>query len=215
MQVLVIILMFGIFGGIIAWALWYQKRQTEKAWANFVEFGQTFGITVMQPKLGWFFSPMPIMQGDYKGRRMHLHTERRRSGKHTYYYTILTMYAPGSNNFSFRLLKEGFFQKIGKMLGGQDIQTGDATFDKVFMLKSNSPEIALQVFDMQLCGKILDHQGWINSSLDLNNGALVYSEQVHLTNAKHIERFVNIAHLNMAILDKVQSKLGSRPSRPQ
>lgn len=215
MPALIIILFVAVLGGIIAWALWFQKRQTEKSWMYFDKLGQAFGIPVHIPKITWISSPMPMLQGEFKGRKMHVHTERRRTGKHTYYYTILTMYAPGTNTFTFRLLKEGFFQKIGKMLGGQDIQTGDADFDKMFMLKSNSPELALQIFDPQLCGKILDHQSWIHSSIDLNNGALVYTEQVQLTNEKTLDRYINMTHLNMAILEKVTGKLGARASRPQ
>ena len=59
------------------------------------------------------------------------------SGKNQRTYTAFKIKTTNRYSYSFRLYKEGFFSKIGKGLGMQDIQIEDEEFDKNYIIKSN------------------------------------------------------------------------------
>jgi hypothetical protein len=62
--------------------------------------------------------------------------------------TLTRMRAPFINKdgFYFKIYPEGFFSKIGKALGMQDIQIGDDFFDSKYIIKSNNPDKAMAFF---------------------------------------------------------------------
>lgn len=71
------------------------------------------------------------------------YTESHSSGDGTTSQSTYTrMRSPyiSQGNFSFKLYREGIFSGIGKFFGGQDIEIGDAFFDREFIIKSNRPE---------------------------------------------------------------------------
>src|SRR5688572_25908274 len=57
-----------------------------------------------------------------------------------YEATMLRAAADSSTAFSFVIHKEAFFDKVGKLLGMQDVETGYAEFDKNVIIKTNDEE---------------------------------------------------------------------------
>jgi hypothetical protein len=57
-----------------------------------------------------------------------------------YSFTRMRAAYVNPQRFRFMLWREGFFSKIGKLLGMEDIQVGHDDFDSEFVVRSNQPE---------------------------------------------------------------------------
>lgn len=119
-----------IVGGVIALVIWSVNHQ-KKVRENWRQFGLTHGLNIQG-------SPnRPFIQGWMGSVYVTLNTEVRGSGKNRTTYTQFhaTINAPMPSGM--QLYKEGFFSKVGKVLGGQDVQLGDSAMDTAFIIKGN------------------------------------------------------------------------------
>ncbi len=78
------------------------------------------------------------------------------------------------DGFRFHISPEGFMGRVGKLLGLQDVQTGDATFDRAFLVRASDEEkvrqflanpsvraAMLELGRLSLCVK--DDEGWFGT----------------------------------------------------
>ena len=89
------------------------------------------------------------IEGKYKELNVEISPEfHNQGGKHNRKtaYTRFKVFFPHSLNASLQLQKEGFFSKIGKTFGAQDIQTGNPDFDGQFIIKGNEEGQILSIF---------------------------------------------------------------------
>ncbi|WP_269539696.1 hypothetical protein [Cerasicoccus fimbriatus] len=77
------------------------------------------------------------IEGGYRGRHLKIYNFTRGSGKNSSPYHAVRVTLNRSTDLTFKLGVEGFFSKIGKAVGMQDIQTGDPAFDETFVVKCN------------------------------------------------------------------------------
>ncbi len=125
------------FVGIIALSVMLHKRNIARWQAMADKLGLTMtGGTMFQ---------RPEISGTYRGQPVRLYTYTQGSGKnrHTYTCTVVGLNRPLA--LGLRVYKEGFFSKIGKAVGTQDIQTGDAAFDDRVMIKGDDEDGVLEV----------------------------------------------------------------------
>ena len=59
------------------------------------------------------------------------------SGEHRTTYTRLRAPYVNRDGFRFKVYRAGFFTSVGKMLGMQDIEVGNAAFDEAFVVQGN------------------------------------------------------------------------------
>jgi hypothetical protein len=69
------------------------------------------------------------------------------TGKSAVTYTRFRVAFKNRSDFQLKLSKEGVFSKIGKALGGQDIEVGDELFDEQFRIKSNDEDKARRLLN--------------------------------------------------------------------
>ncbi|MCB9896075.1 MAG: hypothetical protein H6839_16705 [Planctomycetes bacterium] len=112
--------------GLIAWGAHHQKKIRE----NWALFARKNGLQLQGSK------HRPTIQGWLGPVYITLNTVVRGSGKNRTTYTQyhVTINAPMPAGIV--LYKEGFFSKMGKVFGGQDVQIGDATIDNAFIIKA-------------------------------------------------------------------------------
>ncbi|MCC7510070.1 MAG: hypothetical protein IT464_11975 [Planctomycetes bacterium] len=120
-----IIFIVGIVIAAIVWGAKHQKMVREN-WATFAQrnnlqyMGTTYG-----GMSGWF------------GRtQIRINTITRGSGKNRSTYTQYHATVSSPMPSGLVLYKEGFFSKVGKMLGGEDVQIGDPAIDAAFIIKA-------------------------------------------------------------------------------
>lgn len=120
-----ILIVVGLVIAAVVWGAKHQKAIREN-WAAFAArnnmqyMGTTFGG----------------MSGWYNRVAIRINTITRGSGKNRTTYTQFhgTIASPMPHGLV--LYKEGFFSKVGKMLGGQDVQVGDPAIDNAFIIKA-------------------------------------------------------------------------------
>ena len=122
---------FGIIvvGGVIGLIVWGAIHQ-KKVRQNWMMFAQKNGLQIQgstnRPTIIGWLGPVHIT----------LNTVVRGSGKNRTTYTQYhaTINAPMPQGLV--LYKEGFFSKVGKVFGGQDVEIGDPSIDQAFIIKA-------------------------------------------------------------------------------
>lgn len=127
-----------IFVGIVVLVLalnYYGRQARLKAWG---ELASNTGLTCDS---GGLFAPIRVT-GLYRGHGLTLDTFTRSSGRHSETYTRIMLSASNPSNLALTIYEEGVMSKVGKALGMQDIQVGDADLDRRFIIKGR-PEDAV------------------------------------------------------------------------
>lgn len=123
--------------GLIALSVYLHKRNI----ARWQAMADELGLTMTD---GTFFK-RPEISGNYRGHPVRVYTYTQGSGKNRHTYTCTAVMFNQPLRLGLRVYKEGFFSKIGKAVGTQDIQTGDAAFDDRVMIKGDDEDGVLQV----------------------------------------------------------------------
>jgi hypothetical protein len=113
--------------GVIVWGAAHQKKVRE----NWLRFAQQHGLNVTGAP------NRPFIQGWMGSTYVTLNTEVRGSGKNRTTYTQYHASVNSPMPSGLVMHKEGFFSKVGKVLGGQDVQVGDSAIDGAFIIKGN------------------------------------------------------------------------------
>ncbi|WP_309398707.1 hypothetical protein [Cerasicoccus maritimus] len=79
------------------------------------------------------------VEGPYRNRHLKIYNFSKGSGKNSTPYHAVRISLARSTDLTFKLSSEGFFGSIGKVMGMQDIQAGNAAFDNAFIVKCNDP----------------------------------------------------------------------------
>lgn len=118
----------------------YQARR--RAWS---ELAARTGLT-LEP--AGFLGLSQRVTGAYRGRALTLDTFTRGSGKNSTAYTRIV--APVNNAASLRLAlyEQGLLSEIGKLLGAQDIQTGDPELDRRFIVKGQPEDVVVRLLTL-------------------------------------------------------------------
>jgi len=116
---------------------------------------------------GFLFS-FPKITGIYKSFDYTLQSVTEGDGDSSTTYTVITFELPQPSKYTLHIYQEGFLSKIGKMLGSQDIQTGNRNFDDAFMIKSNTSCMLPELLTSALQRKMLYGPHLINISLSGN-----------------------------------------------
>ena len=110
------------------------RKKTIAAWE---EAARELGITFNTP--GRFSSY--LMEGNVAGYQVKVHTYTQRSGENSQTYTAFRVSFPASLDLGLKLSRElKFFSGVAKFFGGQDITTGDPSFDETFVIKGLDAE---------------------------------------------------------------------------
>lgn len=80
------------------------------------------------------------MSGRYKGYTVEVYTFTKGSGKNSSTWTRFHVNFRKSLGLGLQLKRQGFFSGIAKVFGAQDIEIGDAGFDKAIVVKGARPE---------------------------------------------------------------------------
>jgi hypothetical protein len=111
------------------------------------QLAETLGLAVtgggpMFPKvefLGFLKQPLRL-EGRHRGIHLQVYHYTVRSGESSTTYATVRAKIENDKDLEFKFSKEGFFSRIGKSLGMQDVSTGDERFDRLFILKCSDPE---------------------------------------------------------------------------
>jgi hypothetical protein len=80
------------------------------------------------------------------------------TGKSHVTYTRLRAPYVNSDGFRFTIYRKSIFSGLGKMLGMQDLEMGDPSFDEAFILQGNNPEKVRALFSHEPLRQLISAQ---------------------------------------------------------
>jgi hypothetical protein len=123
-----------------------------------------------------------VLMYKHNNWELYLDTYTQSTGKSSTTYTRLRVPFVTKNNIRFSIYREGFFSKIGKFFGMQDIITGDIEFDKKFIIKGNDEFKIKHLLGDQSLKRLFYSIKSVNASVKDNEGWFTkkYPENVDL-----------------------------------
>jgi hypothetical protein len=123
------------------------------------------------------------------------------------------------DNLRLRLTKQAFVDNIGKLFGAQDIQIGDKTFDKRFMIKGNDEFKIQTLFSNEIIKglilaqsdihlQIMDKEGIFDEPIKDGNVMLYYISE---TVVKDIAQLNSLLKLYTALVDHLTKLSSAKP----
>lgn len=140
---------------------------------NFQSTCDEHGLQIINPQAG---GTDLKLAGSINGKEIEIGTIVQGSGKHRSYLTYARFSCQNPQNREFKIYREGILSKLGKSLGGQDIQIGDPEFDKTFIVKGD--EMHMPIFlSADLRAEFLEmvKQKNFTGTLELKGNLLTYS----------------------------------------
>lgn len=192
MEIAVLIIALLLFVGLIVLLFRWVIRVNKKKVIMFQEWAQQLGLQHTQSK--YMMNRLNDLQGQIDGLDVHVYEKIVGSGKHQ---TVVCNFSisPSPFNFDFRIGKEHFFSKTGKLLGMKDVEIGDEKFDKIFLLKSKDESQLKSVINYKIQGELMQVKDDLKSSIYANPEAVTYAtiqpvtKQAHLASFEQVLRF--------------------------
>lgn len=123
---------------------------------------------------------------------------------YTHFSTVISAYKP----FQFRVVKDGFFLKIAKKLGHQDIEIGDENFDQMFVIESDDEQLPRKILTPKVKQTLIKHpsatlelkksQGAFEAKLPENQKALIFQVPSEI---KDLDALLDITEMFKSLLD--------------
>jgi hypothetical protein len=129
-----------VFLGVVAFVADRRKRMT----ATLRRVAERVGGTVVEG--GWFRDPGLTLSIAGREGRVEFHTSTNRSNPS---YSRVVVDIRGSSPGFLHIVEEDFGQALLKLLGGEDLEVGDAAFDKDYVIKATPPELARRIFSRE------------------------------------------------------------------
>ncbi len=201
---------FGIFiafsilisgaGGFVV-ALIAQKTIKRMSGASaedvFEPFARHVSGRVEEPPPGWFGLKLkpPSVWFEHAGLPAVLRIEVEGAGKHQVAYTVLEFTLAEASPVDLRVYPQGLFQKLGKWLGMQDIEVGDAAFDEHFVVQASRESAAATFLSAGVRRALLGLSDWRRRAV---TSVLGSTEYIELQLSGHSLKLRTIGFLNSA-----------------
>ena len=122
-----IVLFLAFLAASLGINVWVRQRQGD-VWK---EVARELGLIFIAG--GWFSNP--TIHGLHRDHRVDVRNEVVRHGKSRTIYTVVEVALGTEVSRGLQVYREGVFQKMGKVIGGEDIQVGDSALDEAFIIK--------------------------------------------------------------------------------
>lgn len=172
--------------------------QSRKERANLRQLADRLGLQMPDPGTkGWFATPQRRATGTFRGRSVQVYAYTTGAGKSRTSWCALSVSAAIRPGFSLKLTSENLFTKAGRLLGMDDITTGDPAFDAAFYVKSKQGSFVRAALIPEVRIRLLEvwKQHHVGGAFTVENGEVKYTEIGHFANAKICDRFPTLLEL--------------------
>ncbi len=151
-----------------------RKRESRKD-IYYDRFKEQFQLEFLKNKSSIFVGKTFKLRGEIDNNSFTLEEEIRRMGKRRVYHTVVRF--ENSPGFDFKIGKENFFTRLGKLIGFKDIEFENHQIDRSYLFKSKNEE----KFRAFITDEILYDLGRIkerfNGSIHADSSSLYYEFQ--------------------------------------
>jgi hypothetical protein len=166
-----------LFVGCIGLAIVLIKAQQRKAIENLTKLASRLGLELKRQPAKLGFEPTPTLEGRHRGRPVRFFSYTTGSGKNRRAWSAVSAAVPGAGAFVLELAPENFITRVATALGMQDIQIGDPTFDRAFIVRSNDAAAAAAALLPEIRIRLLTaFPRLFGGELAVKEGAVRYAE---------------------------------------
>lgn len=167
----------------------YARARNEKKSTVYRSFAKNRGFEYYHTT--HFLQIKPVIKGELENLHFEITEVVVGYGKSKKTWTTIHFYN-SPFDFDFKISKEGFLSKMGKVFGFKDIEFRDEKFDKKFLLKSTHEEKFRQLLTDQVRAKLMDIADDFKGSLENISAELKYSSQEEIMDNTSIDKLDRI-----------------------
>ncbi|MEO9532944.1 MAG: hypothetical protein ABJG68_15430 [Crocinitomicaceae bacterium] len=175
MDIIIPIAFLAFIVALIVWVVKYTKKVNARKRQFFQDLGNKHNLQHLETKRS--LTRLNSLSGKIKDMDVQIYEHIVGSGKSQQILTTVQL-TPSPFDFEFRIGKEHFFSKTGKLLGMKDIEMGDEEFDKIFLLKSKEEDKFRAVLTYDVQQRLKSISSDLTGSIYGNLGNLSYSAGV-------------------------------------
>ncbi|WP_442889960.1 hypothetical protein [Congregicoccus parvus] len=184
-------------------------RGRKRTHVNLLELANRLGLTPEGLELGSVFRvSRPELRGSYRGRRIRVFSYTTGSGKNRTQWCAIATEVANRTGMSLRISRENFFTRAGRRFGIDDVQIGDANFDRDFYVKSDRPEYLRAAMIPEIRHRL--QQVWVSGtsgSLSVEGAELRYAEIGSFSDASKCRRLADFADSVCDLGDVIEAAL--------
>jgi hypothetical protein len=205
-----LLLILSPFVLLIWWAIRFQKRMFIRSYDNLLQIFSENAVT-LRSSIPENKAVMLKLLGEKNGHNIHVYSEYVGSGKNRTLITKTELLGINSQ-VEFIVYRENLFTKIGEALGTKDVKTGDHEFDKLYRLKSSSPDV-VTLFTDKIRNEFISKHKLFNGTATFKNNKLTLVTYASPGNKFGLKHFKNTFELGLLFIEKkVSSKGGHSPA---
>ena len=192
---------FGGFIGLIVLLILWQRHRTNTVAAVWAQLAADLGLEYSRPS-SW---QAGTITGPYQDFQVQIYVFTRGGGKNKTTLTAVKTFVNPQLTLGLKIYREHALSGIGKVLGFQDIQTGDKAFDDRFLIKGKDEAGVLRLLTPSLRQEILRFDRFAARATVDDHGAYwekvgVISDRDLLVNALNAQSQV-VRAMSQAALD--------------
>jgi hypothetical protein len=152
----------------------------------------------------------------WKGRELNIQNIARVSGDKKTFSAALDIPVKALRSIRLTVTGVGWMTQAGIQLGQKPLATGDAAFDKQFVVKGSDPDLAAKLMDVEMreaFRKVWDERD-VRGVLSLRDGRLHYEEPGKLRTDVQVRRFADLAALCNALAERIDRLAPPEPEKP-
>lgn len=193
-----------IFGAVFVGILALGYFQTKKAGENLTNLATSLGLTLSTT--GSLFKKHSLA-GIIRGKTTEVFTYTTGAGKSKQTWSAVGVTVNKVGGLTFTLKRRvPLFDFFSRLMGKDEAKTGDAVFDKSWVLKTNQPHILQAILLPELRQKIMNFigNGANTPSFKLETFRVVYAERGAFSSTKVCARIAQAVEVTCDLVDAVE-----------
>jgi len=146
-ELLLLVVFLGICGGVLAALVAFNRRTWEAHQRAWQEFAVARGMVCQMAAVPWYQRSSVVVTGTLDLVALEFGTYVVSNGKSSTTFTRVRAHALDPIPSNIRVSTAHLFSGIGRMLGLQDVPTGDAIFDEKYVVKADREADARALLD--------------------------------------------------------------------
>ena len=173
---------------IIAIMLLYAKSKNIQKGKIFKNYSDERGFEYATSRL---FQLHPVIKGVISNLQFEIFEEIEGYGKSKTTYTKIK-FPKSSFDFDFKISKEHFISKLGKLFGFHDIEFRNDKFDSRFLLKSRDENKFRQIMNDRTQTILMEMEDGVMGTIENTNGQLIYTSYREITDQTKMDQLDQI-----------------------
>jgi hypothetical protein len=164
------------------------REQLRKEAASWQTLAEELGGTIESATGPWYRRTSERLVVELEGQRLALDIFVQSTGQSSITYTRVQAELPVAHRL--QVSQEHVFAKLGKLLGGQDLEIGDLEYDEAYVIRGDDPDWVGRV----LTPEVRDlHRAAPDALLHLHKGTMIVQRLGRITDLAELRALLGLA----------------------